>query len=121
MGGRDGAVLHDRIDLVHMAFGESILDDAAERPGRLAIDHVSLVHTLFGAGQGGIMKVLLEHDGRVIVDLGGFDVEHTLAVARLMPGTLMTVVESEEAWVLLHARVAPIKGEVGKILAGHVG
>ena len=117
VGGHNVPVANDSVDLVDMALRESVLDDAAERPRSLAVDHVALVRPLFGSSQGCVVEVLLEEDFAVVVDLSGLDVELALLVAT----TLVTMIESKQSRVLLtHPRVTPIEGEVGKILASHV-
>jgi hypothetical protein len=58
----DLVAINDSIDFMDMAFGESVLDDAAERPRVLSLDQVALVFTLFGTGNFRIVKVLLEQD-----------------------------------------------------------
>ena len=65
------------------------------------------------------MEVLLEQDLGVVVDVGSLDGEALLADQLTVLG-VMAVVERELGGVLLHARVAAIEGEVGKV-EGHVG
>jgi hypothetical protein len=112
MSGCHGITVNDSINLMDMAFRETILDDAAERPRLLALDEVTLILALFGTGDLRVVEVLLEHDLRVIVDLSGLDVE-VLPVLRFM-----TVIESVLIRVLL-TRVTAIEGEVGEVLRGH--
>jgi hypothetical protein len=96
-----------------MAFGESVLDDTAERPRFLSLDEVALVGMLFSASDFRIVKVLLEQDRSVIVDLSGLNTEAIPVTA------FMAMVESVLVRVLL-TRVTTVEGEIGKILRGHL-
>jgi hypothetical protein len=103
------------INFMDMALGESILDNATERPRILPLDEVALIFTLFSTGNLRIVKVLLEQDRSVVVDLRSLNAE------AMGDFRLMAMIESVLSWVLLpHTRVTTIEGEVGKVLGGHV-
>lgn len=113
VGRFDLVSINNSIDFVDMALGEAILDDAAERPRLLSLDEVALVGMLFSAGDFRIVKVLLEQDRSVIVDLSGLNTEAIPVTA------FMAMVESVLVRVLL-TRVTTVEGEIGKILRGHL-
>ena len=109
VSGHNRSVVHDRIDFMYMALGESVLDDAAERPRVLSVDRVPLVGTLFGTCNLRIVEVLLEQDGRIVVDLSLLNGK--AVTAHIL---VMTMFERVLVWVLLaKARVTAIEGEVG--------
>jgi hypothetical protein len=97
-----------------MALGESVLDDAAQRPRVFSLDHVALILALFSTGDLRIVEVLFEKDRGVVVNLSCLDVELAMGIL------LMAMIESILSWVLLHTRITPIEGEVGKVVRGHL-
>lgn len=94
------------INSVLMTLGETILDQTAEREWLLAGNVGTLIRTLLSTSDLGVVKVLLEEDVRVVVHLSSLNGETVLQTS------LMTVVESVLARILLHAWVAAIEGKV---------
>jgi hypothetical protein len=113
VSGRDGIFANDSIDFVHMALRKSVLDDTAQRPRILPIDHVTLVLALFSTGNLRIVEIFLEEDGRVVVDVSLLNGEATLLTLHV------AMFESISSGVLLgrDTGISTIEGEVSKILS----
>lgn len=114
MSSRDGAIRHNCVHFMNMAFGESVLDDTAEGPRILSLDQIALILSLFSSSNGSIVKVLLKENRRIVVNLSGLDAEAFLDTS------FVAVVESELSGVLLHPRITSIQSEIGEVLSCHV-
>lgn len=105
------AIFHDSVDFVLVTLGEPILDESTERKGLLARDLGTLVGALLSASNLSVMKILLEQNVWVVVDVSSLDIE-----SAVLQSSFVAVVESILAGVLLsHAWVTTVEGEVREV------
>jgi len=111
MGSRDLIALHNSINLMLMTLREPTLDKSTKREWLVTLDSTLLIYALFRSRDARIVKVFLEQDIRIVVNLRSLDSE------AIRKAGLMSVVECILVRVLLLplTRVAAIEGEIGEV------